>query len=446
MRLRIVCVCLCVMILHGVVVAQDDETPLFPPTEDYYVEAFVSDATPYVGEEIVYTFRYYAQPSVSIFLETVPDFQGFWLSDSYELTTPRIETVGNRQYNVRELYEFITPLDAGILSISPATLEIPETVFRDGAMLESNTVNVTVQPLPEPQPEGFNGAVGQFDLQANLDLDFVTLGQPVTLTLIINGAGNLQQLRAPILPELVGWRAYPNPPVHRSSNVGGLRLGEKTFEWLLIPDITGTQIIPPIVFSFFDPIAENYQTISSSSFEVEVFPSADGVTRAERQIEVNTDSAVPLMSVDNNLQIEGDSSNNLGLLAWIVPPLITIMFGAWIYGRQFYARYQCESRRKQALNRALRDLKSLQRIDAVQASIQVIDIIQTYVNHKSTQQIDLSTLTPLPIDDQHKQNLQACIAEAEAGRYAPTSIQVDPKPVIIKTAEVLQEVDDAWGE
>lgn len=446
MWLRMLCLCLCMILWANIAVAQEDEIPLFSPTEDYYVEAFVSDSTPFIGEEIVYTFRYYAQPATSIFIENVPDFQGFWLSDSYELTSPRIESVGNRQYNVRELYEFITPLNAGTLTISPSTLEIPETVFRDGAILESNIVSLEVRPLPEPRPEGFHGAVGQFDLQASLDQDTVTLGQPVTLTIIINGAGNLQQLRAPILPDLARWRAYPNLPIHRTSNVGGLRLGEKTFEWLLIPDLTGLQTIPPIIFSFFDPFAEVYQTISSASFEVEVFPSADGLTREQRQIEVNNNLAAPLMSVGDNLQTTDDSSNGLQSLIWVIPPLITLILGTWIYGRQIYIRYQRDSRRKNALIRALRELKSFQHIDSAQASVQIIAVIQTYLNNKTEDQIDLSTLATVPIDDQHKQDLQACIAEAEAGRYVPATIQIDPKPIVIKTADALQRVDDVWGE
>ena len=42
-----------------------------PPTEDYFVEAQVDDDTPYVGQQVTYTFRFYA----AYWMEGKPEYQ-----------------------------------------------------------------------------------------------------------------------------------------------------------------------------------------------------------------------------------------------------------------------------------------------------------------------------------------------------------------------------------
>src|SRR3990172_1468149 len=76
MRFRIAVLLIVGMVIAASVYAQDD-APLFPPTNDYYVDANVDNNAPYVGQRITYTLRFYDSIS-SPAVVALPDFAGVW--------------------------------------------------------------------------------------------------------------------------------------------------------------------------------------------------------------------------------------------------------------------------------------------------------------------------------------------------------------------------------
>ncbi len=141
--------------------------------QDLYVEAEVDNPTPYVGEQITHTFRFYrainlsGQPSYE-----GPNFNGFW----NESETGQIDydiTIGNRLYRVVELTTVLFPTSAGEHMIDAAALTLPGSLFTRGTRLTTEPIKINVQPLPVPAPEGFHGAVGQFSIATSLDTDQV---------------------------------------------------------------------------------------------------------------------------------------------------------------------------------------------------------------------------------------------------------------------------------
>lgn len=407
--------------------AQGDD---FPPGRDFYVEAFVSDPNPYLNEQIIYTFRYYASSMPSGFFEDLPDFRGFWLSDVYELTSPRVETINQQQYNVLEVYALVSPTQIGELTIEPGVLEIPETLFREAAFLETDTVTINVQPLPLQAPMRFNGAVGDFVMNVQVDVDAISVGQPVRLTVTLTGSGNFEQLTAPPLPDFEGWRVYPEFSRYEASSIGGLQFGEKTFEWLLVPDQTGTQTLPPIVFSYFDPESETYITETSQPLTFEVFP---GETVRVYRPEPIEDTRLALLPVGEST---GDQSNGVMFwLLWLIAPLLAIGTGAGLYGRRWWHEQQIIRKRKNALKNAL---------IAVQTG-QIEQGIMRYFRDK-TNVPDLRydglphLLGSSPNID--SESLYACYIEAQTARYAP--FPVDETGLIDETTRLLQEIEQQW--
>ena len=355
MRVYLLLVVLFIAIVTFSTQAQDDDSPLFPADQDYFVEAFVSNETPYIGEEMLYIMRYYSYTSPTGFIDILPEFTGFWLYEITELQSPRIETVNNRQFNVQEIYAVITPLDVGNLRIEPSILELPETVFREAQIFQSNAVEINVSSLPESQPEGFVGAVGRFDMDVYVDVDTISVGQPITLFLTIIGDGNLEQLRTPLLPELNGWRVYANSPELRTNTDAGLRLQEKTFSWLMIPDVTGTQIIPPIVFSYFDPQSETYETLTSDTFSIEVFPAPEDEQRRGVDVVLGDDN-LAVRAIPNQLRIDSDT-NDYSLLLWLLPVVITGLIGVGVYGSGYLKRRKQQLAYNNALKNAISALE-----------------------------------------------------------------------------------------
>ena len=446
MRKLLLIVVICNLFATSILSSQEDDESLFPSSQDYYVEAFVSDDTPYIGEEILYVMRYYAYTSPIGFIDILPDFTGFWLNESYELIAPRIETVNNRQYNVQEVYGVITPLQTGIITIAPSILELPATVFRDAQILQSNQVTINVNPLPEPQPAGFVGAVGRFDMAVEVDLETITVGQPLTLSLTVIGEGNLQQLRTPLLPELLTWRVYVNSPEIRTNTDAGLRLQQKTFSWLLIPDVAGTQVIPPILFSYYDPQSESYETLTSDMFTIEVFPALDGET--ERQMVVRAGDDLPARVIPDELVIQG-GNNGTSLWLWIVPIMITCLIAVIVFVSNMLRRRAQYMTYKNALKNAVSRLKTVHKLPLNEGLLQLKQIINQYLAEKSilSEETVIRASNDLilnGVDEATVSALEQCIIDADAGRYAPSALQIDVKALVLRTVDVLEVIELEW--
>ena len=186
---------------------------------DVAVEAEVSDPTPFVGQEIVYTFRLLAATQLVDARYHAPAFDGFIatpLEDQRRYTTVR----NGRQLSVTELTYLLVPQRVGALVIEPARLSCqvpsgapaprrrdPFGMFDDsryGGLREKSLacepVAVTVSALP-PVPAGqrFSGLVGRFQLSAAVTPSAVAAGESATVTLVLEGEGNVGEAAAPEL-------------------------------------------------------------------------------------------------------------------------------------------------------------------------------------------------------------------------------------------------------
>jgi hypothetical protein len=131
---------------------------------DFYIEASVDNPTPFVGQQIIYTIRVYAaddQSDESPLYEP-PDFEGFWRVDIEPFPfTQSPQQVNGRAYIVSEIRTALYPTLSGDLTITPANVILPETVFRPEQRIGSNTVTVKAQPLPEGAPAVATGIAAE---------------------------------------------------------------------------------------------------------------------------------------------------------------------------------------------------------------------------------------------------------------------------------------------
>lgn len=446
--IRIFVVIVCALTITLRITAQD--MPKFPPTEDFYVEAKVDNPTPYLGQQIVYTFRFYAA-EVPEFIYTAPDFNGLWRAG--QLTTRYPELVGGRQYVVTASDILLYPTRAGVLDIQPSTLVIPESVFSDRPRIELQTPLVTllVKSLPAGAPEGFNGAVGRLDMQIALDLQTVKLGEPVTLRQRISGSGNLEQIAPPRLSVPDGWRVYPDPSNLRvqnaPDNIANI-VGERTFEWRLIPERAGSHQFPAISFSYFDPQAEEYRTISAEPFTIDVLPGADGLRELPTFRRGSNLPILPLKPVPTLLSVNPPTPSGGFWLLWLIPPLIVGLIWGGIQFNAYRERQRILRRQSGALRAARKRLESASSAGGVKGHTLVYQAIIRYFADK----LDKSTLLPheifavLPeygVDEDLAERVRGCLNRAEEGRYAPEGL-LDVLPLIAHTAETLVAVDKAW--
>ena len=284
---------------------------------DYFVEAEVDDDTPFVGQQVTYTVKFYvAHPTDNVPTYTAPQFSGF-INQSLPTRQEYSESVDDRIYTVYQVTTILYPMMAGDRSIGPATMIVPEESCIDwpsarncpGAFLpleerggadrfdyDTHSIKLTVKPLPPRWPALFSGAVGRFSIVSAVNRITTTVGDPITLRVTISGEGNIEKLPSPLWPKLTDWRSFDGADSHSADVIDGRLVGSRSFELLMIPEVPGTFDLPTIEYAYFDPDAEEYVTISTDPISMEVLPDPDAVNAAPSPSEM--DAAIDQAAAD----------------------------------------------------------------------------------------------------------------------------------------------------
>ena len=91
----------------------------------------------------------------------------------------------------------------------------------------------------------------------------VQIGDPITIKAAISGRGNFDRMEAPELSDERGWHKYPPSSNFKQDDDVGIS-GTKTFELVVSPNEKLTTV-PPLAFSYFDPVKEKYVTLHSEA-------------------------------------------------------------------------------------------------------------------------------------------------------------------------------------
>src|SRR3984893_2896991 len=134
--------------------------------------------------------------------------------------------------------------------------------------MESEPATFEVKPLPPNAPPNFSGGVGTFAMTTEAKPKRVQVGDPITVTSTVSGRGNFDRVNAPALEDDHGWHKYPSSSKFKQDDEVGIS-GAKTFETVISPN-EKKQALPPLVFSYFDPVKENYVTVRSDAMPITV--------------------------------------------------------------------------------------------------------------------------------------------------------------------------------
>ncbi|HEY5078690.1 MAG TPA: BatD family protein [Opitutaceae bacterium] len=133
-------------------------------------------------------------------------------------------------------------------------------------------VAIDVRPLP-PAPAGFMGAVGSFKIESKVVPRQVNAGEPVTWTVVLSGSGNWPQIRGLPSREAPADFQVIQPKPKRTQPPGKVFEGSISEDIVLIPTTAGTYDLPPLAFTYFDPAAGSYATITAPGGTIKVDPS-----------------------------------------------------------------------------------------------------------------------------------------------------------------------------
>ncbi|MBI2069659.1 MAG: protein BatD [Elusimicrobia bacterium] len=253
------------------------------PAPIVFVDARTDKKEAFVGEPVKFAVYFHtrvgflSQPQYA-----PPNVSGFWHEELPQKTYPA--TINGVNYHVTEIPMILFPTTSGKLEIGPAKIRVeleshgaglgtdpfdPKFLQQFLGMgggethaLETKPVAITGLPLPtQGRPKDFSGAVGQFDIQAELDKKDIKVGESLTMTVTISGQGNIRSLPSPYYPNLDGvFRSYETEKSETISKDKGVITGKKVYKMLLIPQVPGrpTLTIPPIRFVYFDPKTKEY--------------------------------------------------------------------------------------------------------------------------------------------------------------------------------------------
>jgi len=272
------------------------------PKKSTFAELIVPKTTAYVGEMIPIVVR--AGFEIQIRVRNIApelDLPGQGFTKQKMRASEGRQTIGQKTYTTVSYKTAIAAARTGTIEIGP--VEIPAVVLMPQAQrnrpfpqnplgmndpaledffndpwltgsvpreikLTTERVNIEVKALPPNAPPTFAGAVGNFTMTVDANPKSVKVGDPITVTAKISGRGNFDRVTAPVPEDDHGWHKYPPSADFKQDDDVGIS-GTKTFETVLSPNERKDKI-PTQLFTYFDPLKEQYVTLRGDAIPVRV--------------------------------------------------------------------------------------------------------------------------------------------------------------------------------
>ncbi len=402
--------------------------------DNLFIRIEVSKTQVYEGEQLTAVYKLYNRANLeNISGEKLPEFDGFYTSEIDIKDNYSKQVIDGKLYDVYTIKKTVLiPQKTGKLKLKPLELEAtvavrvkqntnsfwgPQyTYVRKNVKIKSNSVTIRVKPLPGGAPESFDGAVGQFTLKAALSPTELKVNDALNYKLTLTGTGNLPLIN-PEPPEFpVDFEAYDPKQKSNYSNKRGVIKGSKAWEYLLIPRHRGEYHIPAVAFTYFDPAAKKYITLTTDSFYVKVLPGENGeeiapggTTTYKKELE-RLGSDIRFIHTGNpRLHEKSDVffGTVLYYLLLLMPSLIAVIAYAIISKREAMKRDTVTFKRTKATKIAVKRLrKAKKHLDAGETAPfyeEVFKALNGYFSDKLA----------IPVSELNKHNISSTLREKQ---------------------------------
>ena len=271
-------------------------------SENLFIRPIISRTKIKEQEAVVLTYRLYARVDVTnIQSPKFPDFKGFLVQ---EIDLPQDRTMQPDNYEGINYYTYdlrkvlLFPQETGKVTIEPMSCDVivrvrsaqqrPRSFFDDffdtyqevSKTVTTSKVNLSVESLPQPKPTDFSGLVGKLSLSTKVSTTEVEANQPITITLKLQGSGNLKMLKNPTLQFPQDFETYEPKATNNFNTTDAGLSGSKTIEYLVIPRHDGDFVIPAATISYFDVASDSYKTLSTEPISIRVNKGTQSVSNA----------------------------------------------------------------------------------------------------------------------------------------------------------------------
>lgn len=431
----------------------------------------------YLGEAIPVEMRFYLDAQIRGELEQAPTLtaEGFTMLKLDKPVQNQV-TRNGKTYNTVTFKVAVTPVKTGKLTLGPSKMnglvqlqskkrrtppgfggfpnfddffasqmQPPRRISLQGAPLE-----VEIKPLPSGAPEGFAGAVGQFELSSEASPLSVKLGDPVTLKMKISGRGNFDRVAAPRLDHAQGWKTYPASSKIEPNDDLGIS-GTKNFEMALVPE-TATDHLPELSFAYFDPVAQSYKVLKTVPLAIVVSPNGS-ISNAPASTPVPTaqptPDAVDILHIQDELGVSNRTfaplSSKSGFWAFqAVPGISLIAFIAYSVVRGRSSRTTETDQLHSQQKRALQIIAKAQgQVEFYDAALEWIRCHAARLSQRQPATLDADEICALLVLDATQSMAVRQIFEMAAGlRYSGSggagAVSDQDRADVLKTVKALE--------
>ena len=435
--------------------------------QDYFVEATITNSAPYIGEQVDYTFRLYRPRNPSLlhrFQRTtyeLPVFNNFWNEHEAE-QVQGTTLINGGMYEVYEVRKILFPTMHGPTIIGPTKVVIPGMLLESDIILETEPQQLEIKSYPSNAPENFSGAVGEFIIKTEVDTTRSTVNSPITLTVELTGAGNIDALPEPIWPNIEDWRSFNGEVTvnidsafdNYANWLEGSLTGSRIYERILVPDSAGEFIIPPIEYTYLNPVTSEYVTISSKSVSVNIEP---GVNQSNGPSAVNSRESVERLASDIRhikpvpTRLENPSQvlifQKNYWVAWGSLLAILIIYTMWIRHKKQLTHNTSHIRNLRAYKNAQRKLNYAQANNLEPLSL-CTQILSVYLHDKLDQSVTGLTHKALAdllasnrINPSLSKRVNLFMISTENEKFTPADHQTEAEELFHRLNEVISDLE-----
>jgi hypothetical protein len=266
----------------------------------------VNKTSAFIGEEITVEYNIYTQLPMEAGIRKLNSPEGFWAQEYNELDNSQandhVQINGKmyRKYTLRKVALF--PTKEGVLTIPSIELESNVQVHTQEPIetndhsiaglinslfveeniqkvpVQLNIVPVTIQAKALPtagRPANFNGTVGKYTLESNIDKTEMSTDDASALSFTIRGSGNIKMIAKPVINFTGDIETFDPSEFDTVTNFLSEIGGYKCFKYLLQPRNAGEFHIPAASFTYFDLETKSYKTLTANEYLLKVKPGSN---------------------------------------------------------------------------------------------------------------------------------------------------------------------------
>ncbi|HSW76325.1 MAG TPA: BatD family protein [Candidatus Saccharimonadales bacterium] len=263
--------------------------------QPYVLHAAIDNKSVYIGQKVRLLIRFCYQDQFDQLILSDAQLENFHRGFVSPHADKGSMKIGDDEYEYEQWLMELYPEKTGTLTIPMFQAAfIPALKYQTGfggifgfsmqSTLRSNPKSIEVKPLPHSKEFKHVTAIGTFDsMTFQLQQTKGAIGEGIVATMIIQGDGNLEMVKAPELKLPDGLHSYQG-----NSSIERLQNGQssKKFEWIIQGDNSGTFTIAPQKFLYFDLDSQAYKTITSEKVVLTII--AAPVLQTDKKEPTNT--------------------------------------------------------------------------------------------------------------------------------------------------------------